>query len=109
MDEAARLDGASWFQIYWRIIMPLSAPALGVVAIFAFQAHWTEFFYPLIYLNTDNNFTIPLGLQLLNTQYTIEIQQTMAMTLLSILPLLIIFFVAQRRFIQGITITGVKG
>jgi multiple sugar transport system permease protein len=109
MDEAARLDGASWFQIYWRIIMPLSAPALGVVAIFAFQAHWTEFFYPLIYLNTDNNFTIPLGLELLNSQYTVEIQQTMAMTLISILPLLIIFFVAQRRFIQGITITGVKG
>lgn len=109
MDEAARLDGASWFQIYWRIIMPLSAPALGVVAIFAFQAHWTEFFNPLIYLNTDNNFTIPLGLELLNSQYTVEIQQTMAMTLLSILPLLIIFFVAQRKFIQGITITGVKG
>jgi ABC-type glycerol-3-phosphate transport system permease component len=109
MDEAARLDGASWFQIYWRIIMPLSAPALGVVAIFAFQAHWTEFFNPLIYLNTDNNFTIPLGLELLNSTYTVEIQQTMAMTLLSILPLLIIFFVAQRKFIQGITITGVKG
>jgi multiple sugar transport system permease protein len=89
--------------------MPLSAPALGVVAIFAFQAHWTEFFTPLIYLNTDNNFTIPLGLELLNSQYTVEIQQTMAMTLISILPLLIIFFVAQRRFIQGITITGVKG
>jgi multiple sugar transport system permease protein len=109
MDEAARLDGAGWFQIYWRIIMPLSAPALGVVAIFAFQQHWTEFFYPLIYLNTDNNFTIPLGLELLNSQYTIAIQQTMAMTLISIVPLLVIFFVAQRKFIQGITITGVKG
>ena len=72
-----------------------------MVAIFAFQAHWTEFFTPLIYLNTDSNFTIPLGLELLNSQYTVEIQQTMAMTLISILPLLIIFFVAQRQFHPG--------
>jgi len=109
MDEAARLDGASWFEIYLRIIMPLSAPALGVVAIFAFQAHWTEFFLPLIYLSTRDLFTVPLGLQMLNTREATDVQQTMAMTLVSIIPLLIIFFTAQRKFIQGITITGVKG
>jgi ABC-type glycerol-3-phosphate transport system permease component len=109
MDEAARLDGASWWEIYWRIIMPLSAPALGVVAIFAFQSHWTEFFLPLIYLSTSDMFTVPLGLQLLNTREASNVQMTMAMTLISIIPLLIVFFTAQRRFIQGITITGVKG
>jgi multiple sugar transport system permease protein len=109
MDEAARLDGASWFQVYSRIILPLSFPALGVVAIFAFQAHWSEFFLPLIYLNSVENFTVPLGLELLNNRYSTEVQQSMAMTLISIIPLLVIFFTAQRRFIQGITITGVKG
>jgi ABC-type glycerol-3-phosphate transport system permease component len=109
MDDAARLDGCGWFDIYWRIIIPLTAPALGVVAIFAFRAHWTEYFHPLIYLNTRENFTVSLGLQLLNSRYVTQVQQTMAMTLISVIPLLIVFFVAQARFIQGITVTGVKG
>ena len=109
MDDAARLDGCGWFDIYWRIIVPLSAPALGVVAIFGFQHYWTDFFHPLIYLNTRENFTVPLGLQLLNTRYSTQVQQTMAMTLISIIPMLAVFFVAQAKYIQGITITGVKG
>lgn len=109
MDDAARLDGCSWFDIYWRIILPLSAPALGVVAIFSFQSHWTEFFTPLIYLNTREHFTVPLGLQLLNSRYATAVQQTMAMTLVSVLPMLAVFFIAQKKFIQGITVTGVKG
>jgi multiple sugar transport system permease protein len=109
MDDAARLDGCSWFDLYWRIIIPLSAPALGVVAIFAFRYHWTEYFHPLIYLNTRENFTVSLGLQLLNSRYVTQVQQTMAMTLISVIPLLVVFFVAQARFIQGITVTGVKG
>lgn len=109
LDDAARLDGCNWFDIYRRIIIPLSAPALGVVAIFAFRYHWTEYFHPLIYLNTREMFTVSLGLQLLNSRYVTQVQQTMAMTLISVIPLLIVFFVAQGKFIQGITVTGVKG
>lgn len=109
MDDAARIDGAGWFDVYARIVMPLSAPALGVVAIYAFTHHWTEFFRPLIYLNSPENFTVSLGLQLLNSRYTDAIQQTMAMTLISIIPMLAVFFLAQARYIQGIVISGVKG
>jgi ABC-type glycerol-3-phosphate transport system permease component len=109
LDDAARLDGCGWLDLYWRIIIPLSSPALGVVAIFAFRYHWTEYFHPLIYLNTRENFTVSLGLQLLNSRYVTQVQQTMAMTLISVIPLLVIFFIAQARYIQGITITGVKG
>ncbi len=109
MDDAARMDGANWWQIYWRILIPLSTPALGVIAIFSFTTHWNDFFYPLIYLNTQENFTVSLGLQMLNTRYTADVPATMAMTVLSIIPCLIVFFVAQRNFIQGIVVSGVKG
>lgn len=109
MDDAARIDGAGWFQIYYRIVLPLSAPALGVVAIYAFTYHWNDFLMPLIYLNDSNNFTLSLGLQLLNSRYVVEIQQTMAQTILAIIPVLIVFFLAQRFYIQGIVISGVKG
>ena len=108
-DDAARIDGASWFQIYSRIVLPMSAPAMGVVAIFAFTYHWNDFLGPLIYLNDTNNFTISLGLQLLNSRYIQEIQQTMAQTILAIIPVLVVFFTAQRSYIQGIVISGVKG
>jgi ABC-type glycerol-3-phosphate transport system permease component len=109
MDDAARLDGCNWLDLYWRIIIPLSGPALGVVAIFGFQYYWTEFFHALIYLSKADTFTVPLGLLLLNTRYTLQVQQTMAMTLISVIPVLAVFFIAQARFIQGITVTGVKG
>ncbi len=109
MDDAARIDGCGWFDIYWRIILPLSKPALGVVAIFSFQSHWSDFFNPLIYLNTADQFTVPLGLSLLNSRYATAVQQTMAMTLISIIPMILVFVIAQKKFIQGLTITGVKG
>jgi len=109
MDDAARMDGANWWQIYWRILIPLSAPGLGVIAIFSFTTHWNDFFYPLIYLNTQENFTVSLGLQMLNTRFTADVPATMAMTVLSIIPCLLVFFVAQRNFIQGIVVSGVKG
>ena len=108
-DDAARIDGASWFQIYTRVVMPMSAPALGVIAIFSFNGHWTEYLGPLIYLNDYNLFTLSLGLQMLNSRYSVAIQQTMAQTIISIIPVLITFFAAQRFYIQGIVISGVKG
>ena len=109
MDDAARIDGASWFSIYWRILLPLTAPALGVVAIFEFTFRWNDFLGPLIYLNTADKFTIQLGLRMLTTQYTSDIPGTMAMTVVSLVPVLVIFFLAQRYFIQGIVISGIKG
>src|SRR6185312_89877 len=109
MDDAARMDGATWLGIYWRIMLPLAAPALGVVAIFEFTFRWNDFFGPLIYLNTPDKFTIQLGLRMLTTQYTSDIPGTMAMTVVSLVPVLVIFFVAQRYFIQGIVVSGIKG
>ena len=108
MDEAARIDGASWFQLYWRVILPLSSPALGVVAIYNFTAHWNDFLEPLIYLNRHNMFTLPLGLGLLNGRYGGEMQQIMAQTALSIIPVLLVFFLAQRNYVQGTVVSGVK-
>lgn len=109
MDDAARVDGANWFQIYSRIMLPMAAPALGVVAIFSFTAHWNEFLGPLIYLSDTEKFTVSLGLQLLNSRYNLEVQQTMAQTIIAVIPVLIVFFVAQRNYIQGIVVSGVKG
>jgi multiple sugar transport system permease protein len=108
-DDAARIDGANWLQIYYRVILPMTAPAMGVVAIFAFTFHWNEFLGPLIYLNDPTQFTVSLGLQLLNSRYVIAIQQTMAQTIIAIIPVLVVFFVAQKSYIQGIVISGVKG
>jgi multiple sugar transport system permease protein len=110
LDDAARIDGCGFFDIYWRIIIPLSKPALGVVAIFQFTYDWNDFFNPLIYVNSPKYFPIALGLRMFeSTLVRVPIQQVMAMTLLSIIPVLVVFVVAQRRFIQGIVITGVKG
>ncbi len=109
IDDAARVDGANWFQIYWRVILPMSAPALGAVAIFNFTSQWNDFLKPLVYLNTQDNFTLPLGLALLNGRFDSEIGQVMAQTALSILPMVIVFFFAQRNYVQGNVVSGVKG
>ena len=109
IDDAARMDGAGWWQIYARVILPMSAPALGAVAVYNFTAHWNEFLKPLIYLNTPGSFTLPLGLNLLNGRYQSEIGQIMAQTMLSIIPVIVVFFLAQRNYIQGQVVSGVKG
>jgi ABC-type glycerol-3-phosphate transport system permease component len=110
MDDAAKIDGCGFYSIYWRIILPLAKPALGVVAIFQFTYDWNDFFSPLIYVNSPKYFPIALGLRMFEaTLLRVPAQQVMAMTLVSIIPVLVVFVVAQRRFIQGIVITGVKG
>ena len=109
LDDAARLDGANWFQVYRDIILPQSLPALGVVAIFQFTYYWNEFLKPLIYLNTREHYTVQLGLSLLRNKYGSDVQGAVAQSVLSIVPILIVFFVAQRRFVQGIVVSGVKG
>ncbi|HEV2527633.1 MAG TPA: carbohydrate ABC transporter permease [Thermomicrobiales bacterium] len=107
-DDAARLDGAGWFQIYWRIVMPQAGPALGVIAIYAFGWNWNDFLGPLIYLNETSSFTLARGLALLNSRFTTDFQGIMAQTVLSLIPVLIVFFLTQRSFIQGTVVSGVK-
>jgi len=109
MDDAARIDGAGWFRIYWQIIVPMSKAALGVIAIQAFQWNWNNFLGPLIYLNETPKFTIAIGLRLFQTQQSQNMPTTMAMSVVAMLPPLLMFFFAQRYFIQGIVISGVKG
>jgi multiple sugar transport system permease protein len=109
MDDAARIDGAGWFRIYSQIIMPMTSAALGVVAIQAFTFNWNNFMGPLIYLSTRDKFTIAIGLRLFQTQMSQYMPETMAMSVVALIPVIAVFFIAQRYFIQGIVITGVKG
>jgi multiple sugar transport system permease protein len=109
MDDAARIDGAGWSRIYSQIIMPMSKPALGVIAIQAFAWNWNSFMGPLIYLNEPRNFTVAIGLRLFQSMQSAKMPETMAMSIVALIPVLIVFFIAQRYFIQGIVISGVKG
>lgn len=112
LDEAATIDGASTFWIYARVILPLSGPALGAVAILSFIFHWNDFLAPLIYLNKQTLYTVSLGLSLIKGSsefngQVISWNYLMADSVLVMLPCIIIFFVSQRYFIQGISMTGV--
>ena len=109
MDEAAYIDGASHIQIYGRIILPLTKPALVVVGMFAFMNTWNDFLGPLIYLNSDDKYTVALGLQLFIGSYRAEWQLMMAAACLVVIPAIIVFMLGQRYLIEGITMTGVKG
>jgi ABC-type glycerol-3-phosphate transport system permease component len=108
-DDAARIDGCGWFGIFWRILVPMSFPALGVAAIYSFTFHWNDFINPIIYLTRVELFTVPLGLALMNSRYATDFGGMMAVASISLIPVLIVFFSAQRYFIQGLVISGVKG
>ncbi|MBX3051817.1 MAG: carbohydrate ABC transporter permease [Caldilineaceae bacterium] len=113
LDEAAKLDGASSFRIFWNIMLPLSKAALATVAIFSFIGHWNEFFGPLIYLNSPDKFTISIGLRYFvsNPFESDEPREAilMAASLITAAPVLMLFFAAQKYFVQGIATTGLKG
>jgi multiple sugar transport system permease protein len=109
MDEAARIDGASPLQVLLYVLVPQSWPALATIAIFHFLWTWNDFYWPLIYLQSQDKWTLALGLQSFNALYSQQIAHMMAAAFVTMLPCLIIFFVAQRLFIQGVVITGVKG
>ena len=109
--DAARIDGASLLDIFWRIYLPLSKPALAALAIFVFKDSWNDLLHPLVYLPTDmHQTTLTVGLAFFQQQLQLGGKFTvlMAGAFLSILPLLIIFFIAQKQFIEGIALTGVK-
>ena len=109
IDESAYIDGASHFAIYTRIILPLSKPSLIVVGLFSFLWTWKDFMNPLIYLNSDDKFTVALGLQQFVSLYSAQWQLLMAAAMIALIPVLIIFFVGQKYFVEGIATTGLKG
>ena len=113
LDDAARIDGCGWFGIYARIVMPLIAPALAAVAIFSFLNSWNDFFNPLIFLRSNDLFTLAIGLHFYTNSASAAtrpvITHVMAGATLIMLPPLLLFFVAQRFFIQGVVFSGVKG
>ena len=108
LEDAAFMDGANRLQIWWRIFLPLSLPALLTVTIFTFQAVWNDFYGPLIYLTGRENYTLALGMNLFRSQFGSEITYMMAIAFLMTIPMIIIFFVAQRYFVGGIVLTGVN-
>jgi multiple sugar transport system permease protein len=109
LEDAARVDGANTLQTIWHVILPISKPALATVAIFTFQASWNDFLGPLIYLHEQTKYTVSLGLNFFRSSYDIRWAYLMAASLVTMLPVVILFFLAQRLFIQGITLTGMKG
>jgi multiple sugar transport system permease protein len=108
LEEAARVDGAGYWRIYWDIILPLSKPALATFAVFLFIWTWSDFLGPLIYLSTDSKFTLPVGLALLNDQYNSDWERLMAGNVVGLIPLVIVYVAAQRYIVQGIALTGIK-
>jgi len=109
LDEAAYIDGANWFDVFWRVILPLSRPALVLVVVFTFVGVWNDFLQPLIYLNDPNLFTVSLGLSFFQGARETNWNLLMAGSLLATIPPLLLFFFAQRQLIGGISIEGLKG
>jgi multiple sugar transport system permease protein len=110
LEDAARIDGAGPWRIFTRIILPLSQPVLGALAIFAFRSAWNDFLWPLIAVNKPEMFPLPVALALLRSAYSSESYgPIMAGATLSALPLLIVFLVANRRIVEGVRVSGVKG
>ena len=109
LSDAAKLDGASEFRIYWQIVLPLSKPALAVVAVFVFLDTWNDFLAPLIYITSPEKYTVSLGLSQFLGNYTTQYAYLMAASTMMILPTIAVFIAAQRYIVHGVVLTGVKG
>ncbi|PWK06588.1 carbohydrate ABC transporter permease [Tumebacillus permanentifrigoris] len=109
LEEAARIDGASSLQIFVRIILPLSKPALVTLALLTFLGNWNDFLWPLIVTNKVETRTLPVGLSILQGAYTTQYAKLMAGTVLSALPVLVLFLFSQRFFVKGVSMSGIKG
>jgi multiple sugar transport system permease protein len=109
LDEAAEIDGAGYLRIWWSVLLPLSRPVLATVVIFSFIWNWNDFLGPLIYINSLENFTLALGLAGFRSQHSARWNLLMAASTVVLIPVLILFFVAQRYFIRGIVTSGLSG
>jgi multiple sugar transport system permease protein len=107
--EAARIDGASEFRIFWSVVLPLCTPALAANAIFTFQGAWEDFFWPLIIMSSPEKLTAPVGLALFVVQNRTSWTLLFAGSVIATLPMIVVFIIFQRQFVQGISLTGVKG
>src|SRR4029077_7798768 len=108
--DAARVDGASDWQIMTRVIVPLAKPAIAAVALFNFLYGWNDFFGPLLYVGEDSSsWTLAIGLSEFKALHHVQWNLTMAASVLFMLPIIVLFFLAQRAFVEGITLSGVKG
>lgn len=109
LDDAARIDGAGHVRILWNILLPQIRPAIATVAVFSFIGSWNNLLGPLIYLRDQDKYTLALGLSLFQGTYATQYNQMMAVALITLLPIIVVFFLAQRTFISGITLTGMGG
>jgi multiple sugar transport system permease protein len=107
--DAARIDGASEFRVYSRIMLPLCKPVLAATAIFTFMAAWEDFLWPLIILSDPNKFTAPLGLALFVQKNQTDWGLLLAGSVIATLPMVVVFIIFQRQFVQGVAMSGVKG
>lgn len=107
--EAARIDGASEYGIYGRIMLPLSKPVIATLTIFSFTSTWNDFMGPLIYINTDKLKTIQLGLRSFISEYSSEYSLIMAGSVIALIPVILVFACLQKYFVEGIASTGLKG
>jgi multiple sugar transport system permease protein len=109
IEEAARIDGASFFTTFWRVMLPLATPALSAVAILQFQGSWNAFFWPLVLLTDRSHVTIPIALTFFRTEFQTNWPPLMAMVVLATIPILVLYVFFQRYFVEGIAASGVKG
>jgi multiple sugar transport system permease protein len=110
LDEAAKVDGAGEFRVYWQIILPLAKPALATVAIFSFMYYWNDFLTPLIYLSDRTHFTLALGINYLRSfRGGGDLSIQMAASVMFVAPCIVLYFIAQRYIVEGIVTTGIKG
>ena len=109
LEEAAFIDGASHWTVFWKIIMPVSRPALATLAVFAFMQAWNAYLWPLFVTNDENIMTLPVGLALLHGRYLTEWNLVMAGAVVTIVPMLIIYLMAQDYFVKGVVTSGLKG
>ncbi len=108
LEEAAAIDGCTRFGIYWRVIMPLSRPALATLGIFTFIGAWNDFVGPLVYLDSADKFTLPVGIALFQASYYDEYSLTLAASTIATAPALIVFLIFQRHIVRGIALSGLK-
>ncbi len=109
ISESGRIDGAGYFRIFWSLVLPLAKPAMLTVGLFTFMFTWNDFFAPLIYVTDPKKLTLAVGLRTFQTQYTAQYNLMMAAALVAMIPTVLLFFLAQKKFIEGITFSGIKG
>ncbi len=109
LEEAARIDGASEWQVFWHVILPLARPALGALAIFTFVRHWNDFLWPLIALTRPQNYTLTVGVANLQGEFATDYGVIFAGAALAALPMIVFFFLFQRQFLEGVRMGAVKG